>query len=115
MPLRTKEFVLSLKTMHTDNSSPMNLRFFVTLALLSTSAYLSYHAVAGPKGYHVLQERRAQALALQAQCQRAHLWRNSLRKKILVLRRKLDQDLLEQYAWTTFQMTSPKKKVILCR
>lgn len=93
----------------------MVFRLSIILSALCIASYLGYHSIHGQRGYYAWQQRKAQAATLQAEYVQLSLKKEMLLGKVKLMRDKIDVDLLEQYAWTTFQMISPKKKVFIYR
>lgn len=91
----------------------MIIRIFFVLITFGLSFYLGYHAIWGERGFQVWQERQVQMMELEKTYSQALKRRNDMAAKVKLVQREVDQDILEQLAWTLFRFVSSKKKVIL--
>lgn len=91
------------------------IRGAINVVMCGLCLYFGYHTLYGPRGYYAWQEKKHLATQLTHQKTEILLQRETLQARVRWMRDLVDPDLLEQYAWQIFQMTSSHKRVLLCR
>ena len=84
----------------------------ILLFLVWLVGYFSYHAMYGPRGYVMLQEKTMLLRKAENELRKCKTAQDSLGQKVQLMWQNIDPDLLEQQAWRLLRQLPADRVVI---